>query len=167
MSCYKHLIMLCLSASERTYVKNLMYFIYSIKCTKLLIIFMNVLYWNLCILYVLQCDIAMHNCAALIIIIVLKFETTRRIQKIIKPLYMKLVLICSCNYHLNVAAFYPLITTFSNITVYAPLVVSTICEIYFCTPDETECQKINCITSFLFILSNLPFDKIAEHFYQI
>lgn len=116
LSCYKHLIILCLSASERTYVKNLMYFIYFIKCMKLLIIFMNVQYWNLCILYVLQCDIAMHNCAALIIIIVLKFETTRRIQKIIKLLYVKLVLICSCNYHLNVTAFYPLITTFSNIT---------------------------------------------------
>merc|ERR1711981_390861 len=102
---------------------------------------LNVLYWNICILYVLQCDIAMHNCAALIIIIVLKFETTRRIQKIIQLLYVKLVLICSCNYHLNVTAFYPLITTFSNITVYAFLLVSTVCEIYFFTPDKTECQK--------------------------
>ena len=128
--------------------ENLMYFIYSIKYMKLLIIFMNVLYWDLCILYALQCDIAMHNCAGLIIIIVLKFETTRKIQKIIQLLYVKLVLICSCNYHLNVTAFYPLITTFSNITVYAFLVVSTVCEIYFCTPDKTECQKINCITIF-------------------
>ena len=146
-----------------------MYFIYSINCMKLLIIFMNVQYWNLCILYVLQCDIAMHNCAALIIIIVLKFETTRRIQKIIKLLYVKLVLICSCNYHLNVTAFYPLITTFSNITQfmlfmqYQQYVKSTFVHLMKLNAKK----ELIVLLVFLFILRNLPFDKIAEHFYRI
>jgi len=136
-----------------------MYFITIIKYMKPSIVYMNVIYWNRCILYCLQYDISMHNCAALIIIIELKYETTRRIQKIIRLFY------CMWNkdwYAVVITILMSqLFTPHNNVfTVYALAVVSTIWEICFVHLMKLNAKKIICINSFS---SYMKFRKIGKH----